>query len=128
MTFALSAEKLNFGTRPIHTSLGKPEGMPKGTIYLIHGFLDISLGWRYQVHVFISLGYQVLMPDSFGYGNTSSPEALDEFSLKSLSDDVAAICACFSKTLAESGHRRSSMRQRKTITLSSSLEVAYAGH
>ncbi|KAH7205223.1 Alpha/Beta hydrolase protein [Fusarium oxysporum] len=72
--------------------IGKPEGMPKGTIYLIHGFPDISLGWRYQVPVFISLGYQVLMPDSLGYGNTSSPEALDEFSLKSLSDDVAAIC------------------------------------
>ncbi|CEI67819.1 unnamed protein product [Fusarium venenatum] len=42
-----------------------------------------SLGWLYQV----------LIPDSLGYGNTSSPKALDEFSLNSLSDDVAAICA-----------------------------------
>ncbi|KAM0415620.1 hypothetical protein ACHAPD_006821 [Fusarium lateritium] len=36
---------------------------------------------------------RVLIPDSLGYGNTSSPKALDEFSLNSLSDDVAAICA-----------------------------------
>ncbi|KAF9872621.1 hypothetical protein CkaCkLH20_09800 [Colletotrichum karsti] len=72
---------------------GKPEGgaAPKGTVVLIHGFPDISLGWRYQIPMFLSLGYQVVVPDCLGYGQTSSPEALEEFTLKSMADDVKAL-------------------------------------
>ncbi|WYZ40707.1 hypothetical protein EsH8_IV_001048 [Colletotrichum jinshuiense] len=70
----------------------KPEGSPKGTVVLVHGFPDISFGWRYQVPFFLSQGYQVVAPDCLGYGQTSSPEKLEEFSLKSLSDDIKALC------------------------------------
>ncbi|KAK6209645.1 hypothetical protein QIS74_11229 [Colletotrichum tabaci] len=70
----------------------KPEGTPKGTVVLIHGWPDISLGWRYQIPLFLSLGYQVVAPDCLGYGQTSSPEKLEEWSLKSMSDDVKALC------------------------------------
>ncbi|KAF6820988.1 hypothetical protein CSOJ01_00423 [Colletotrichum sojae] len=66
----------------------KPEGAPKGTVVLVHGFPDISLGWRYQIPLFLSLGYQVVAPDCLGYGQTSSPEKLEEFTLKSMSDDI----------------------------------------
>ncbi|KAF6838705.1 epoxide hydrolase [Colletotrichum plurivorum] len=66
----------------------KPEGAPKGTVVLVHGFPDISLGWRYQIPLFLSLRYQVVAPDCLGYGQTSSPEKLEEFTLKSMSDDI----------------------------------------
>ncbi|KAF6842800.1 hypothetical protein CMUS01_02726 [Colletotrichum musicola] len=69
----------------------KPEGAPKGTVVLVHGFPDISLGWRYQIPLFLSLGYQVVVPDCLGYGQTSSPEKLEEFTLKSMSDDIKAL-------------------------------------
>ncbi|KAL0932004.1 uncharacterized protein CTRU02_212957 [Colletotrichum truncatum] len=67
---------------------GKPEGTPKGTVVLVHGWPDISLGWRYQIPLFLSLGYQVVVPDCLGYGQTSSPQELGEFTLKSMSDDI----------------------------------------
>ncbi|KAI8166720.1 Bifunctional epoxide hydrolase 2 [Colletotrichum sp. SAR 10_70] len=70
---------------------GKPEGTPKGTVVLIHGFPDISLGWRYQIPFFLSQGYQVVAPDCLGYGQTASPEKLEEFSLKSMADDIKAL-------------------------------------
>ncbi|ROT40493.1 epoxide hydrolase [Sodiomyces alkalinus F11] len=75
--------------------LGKPEGTdtPKDTVVLIHGFPDTSFGWRYQIPFFQSLGYQVIAPNMLGYEGTSCPEDLESFSLKSMSDDVAAICA-----------------------------------
>jgi alpha-beta hydrolase superfamily lysophospholipase len=47
-----------------------PEGKPKGTIVLIHGFPDISLGWRYQIPHFVKLGYQTIALDCMGYGKT----------------------------------------------------------
>lgn len=47
-----------------------PEGKPKGTIVLIHGFPDISLGWRYQIPHFVKLGYRTIALDCMGYGKT----------------------------------------------------------
>jgi soluble epoxide hydrolase / lipid-phosphate phosphatase len=41
----------------------------------------------------MSRGYLVIVPDMLGYGKTDSPESLEEFSLKSLSDDIAALTA-----------------------------------
>ncbi|KAI3555086.1 hypothetical protein CPAR01_03150 [Colletotrichum paranaense] len=72
----------------------KPEGdaAPKGSVVLIHGFPDISLGWRYQIPMFLAQGYQVIVPDTLGYGQTASPAELEAFSLKSMSDDIKALC------------------------------------
>lgn len=47
-----------------------PEGKPKGTIVLIHGFPDMSLGWRYQIPHFVKLGYRTVALDCMGYGKT----------------------------------------------------------
>jgi pimeloyl-ACP methyl ester carboxylesterase len=38
----------------------------KGTVILIHGFPDISMGWRYQIPLFLSMGYSVIAPDCMG--------------------------------------------------------------
>lgn len=76
--------------------LGKPEGAesetPKGTVFLCHGFPDTSFGWRYQIPLFQSLGYQVIAPNMLGYDGTSAPEDIESYTLKNISDDVAAIC------------------------------------
>lgn len=74
--------------------LGKPEGTdtPKDTVFLMHGFPDTSFGWRCQIPFFQSLGYQVIAPNMLGYEGTSCPEDLESFTLKNMSDDVAAIC------------------------------------
>ncbi|KFH49032.1 Bifunctional epoxide hydrolase-like protein [Hapsidospora chrysogenum ATCC 11550] len=73
--------------------LGEPTtgGESKGLVFLVHGFPDLSFGWRYQVPYLTSRGYRVVVPDQLGYGGTDAPAAAEEYTLKKLSDDVAAL-------------------------------------
>lgn len=76
-----------------HYLHGKPEGKQVGTILLVHGFPDLSLGWRYQVPLLQSMGLQVIVPDMLGYGGTDAPQELEKYSLKSMCDDMADLVA-----------------------------------
>ncbi|KAK0711227.1 Alpha/Beta hydrolase protein [Lasiosphaeris hirsuta] len=76
-----------------HYLLGNPLSTPTGTILLVHGWPDISFGWRYQVPFLLSLNLRVIVPDLLGYGRTDAPEAVAEYSLKNISDDLAALAA-----------------------------------
>lgn len=79
------------GCNTYHYLLSKPSATPIGTFVLLHGFPDLSYGWRYQVPYLTSLGYQVVVPDMLGYGRSSAPLNLRSFSLRSMSDDLAAL-------------------------------------
>lgn len=74
-----------------HYLLGKPTGTPRATILLVHGWPDLSFGWRHQVPYLLSLGLQVIVPDQIGYGGTDAPQELALYSLKSVSDDLAEL-------------------------------------
>lgn len=74
-----------------HYLHGKPAGTQRGTILLVHGWPDLSFGWRHQVPYLLSLGLQVIVPDQIGYGGTDAPQDLASYSLKSASDDLAAL-------------------------------------
>ena len=41
-----------------------------GTIFLIHGFQDISFGWRNQIPILIEEGFRTVAIDCIGYGGT----------------------------------------------------------
>lgn len=71
--------------------LAEPTGPPKDTIVLIHGWPDLSLGWRYQIPLLTSLGYRVLVPDMMGYGGTDAPESLSYYTYKRAADDIAEL-------------------------------------
>jgi pimeloyl-ACP methyl ester carboxylesterase len=45
-------------------SPASPSVPKRGTIFLVHGFPDISMGWRYQIPFLTSLGLDVVAPDS----------------------------------------------------------------
>ncbi|KAF1812511.1 alpha/beta-hydrolase [Eremomyces bilateralis CBS 781.70] len=74
-------------------------GVPKSgkwhrTIFLIHGFPDISMGWRYQIPVLLELGLRVVAPDMMGYGGTDAPQVppnLDKYTYKRAADDLAEL-------------------------------------
>lgn len=68
-----------------------PGGPPRGTAVLVHGWPDLAFGWRYQVPHLLALGLQVVVPDMLGYGGTDAPQDLALYSLKSMSDDLAAL-------------------------------------
>lgn len=36
----------------------------------VHGFPDISIGWRYQIPMLLDMGFQVIAPDLMGFGQT----------------------------------------------------------
>ena len=59
------------------------------TIFLIHGFPDISMGWRYQIPMLLDLGFRVVCPDSIGYGRTDAPPyKLADYSYKRAAHDI----------------------------------------
>ncbi|KAL1961150.1 hypothetical protein VTO42DRAFT_3095 [Malbranchea cinnamomea] len=55
-----------------------PDGKYRATIFLIHGFPDLSMGWRYQIPALLKLGLRVVAPDCLGYGRTEAPEFTPE--------------------------------------------------
>lgn len=85
----------NLNGRTYHYLLGKPQGEPQATIFLIHGWPDLSFGWRYQIPVLLDLGLRVVAPDMMGYGGTDAPKAppasLAVYSYKSAADDLAEL-------------------------------------
>ncbi|KAF3770480.1 alpha/beta-hydrolase [Cryphonectria parasitica EP155] len=81
----------NLRGRTYHYLHGKPSGTIKGTVLLVHGWPDLSFGWRHQVPLLLSLGLEVIVPDCLGYGGTDAPQDLALYSLKSVCDDFAEL-------------------------------------
>ncbi|KAL4797850.1 Alpha/Beta hydrolase protein [Aspergillus venezuelensis] len=67
-------------------------GKYKGTVVLLHGFPDLSMGWRYQIPLFTQKGYRVVAPDCLGYGRTDAPNEVAPYSHKSCAADVKSLC------------------------------------
>ncbi|KAG4032565.1 hypothetical protein MFRU_006g00360 [Monilinia fructicola] len=74
-----------------HYLLAKPQGNALATVVLLHGWPDLAMGWRFQVPHLMSLGFQVVIPDMLGYGQTSSPSSPEEYSMKRMSGHIAHI-------------------------------------
>lgn len=95
--FAHTREYAIIGTNVYSYLVSEPSpaavvgGKPKGTIVLLHGFPDLSYGWRYQIPHLTGLGYRVVAPDMLGYGRTNAPLDTRRFSLKNMSDDLARL-------------------------------------
>jgi pimeloyl-ACP methyl ester carboxylesterase len=74
-------------------SPASPTVPKRGTIFLIHGFPDISMGWRYQIPFLTKLGLDVIAPDCMGYGRTDAPEyTLQDYSFRRVAADIAELC------------------------------------
>ncbi|KAH6973341.1 Alpha/Beta hydrolase protein [Ilyonectria destructans] len=76
-----------------HYMRALPRKEPIATIFLIHGFPDLSFGWRYQVPHFVSLGYQVVIPDMLGFGATATPDEPSLYALKNIAKDIKELAA-----------------------------------
>lgn len=50
------------------------------TVFLIHGWPDLSMGWRYQIPYLVDMGFRVVAPDMMGYGGTVWYQGYDAFS------------------------------------------------
>lgn len=71
--------------------LSEPQGKVINTIFLIHGWPDLSLGWRYQIPFLTSLDLRVVAPDMMGYGGTDAPSSPTFYTFKRAADDIAEL-------------------------------------
>ncbi len=57
----------------------------------LHGFPEVALSWREQMVTLAAMGYRVWAPNQRGYGHTSRPPAVEDYSIEHLMDDVAGL-------------------------------------
>ncbi|KOS43077.1 hypothetical protein ACN38_g6059 [Penicillium nordicum] len=79
--------------------LSQPESRQyKATVFLIHGFPDISMGWRYQIPMLVDMGLRVVAPDCLGYGRTDAPDDFTPYAHKSCAADIKALATHLGET------------------------------
>ena len=60
-------------------------------VVLIHGFPELAYSWRYQIPALVGAGYRAIAFDQRGYGDSSKPVAVSDYTLTHLVDDVIGI-------------------------------------
>jgi pimeloyl-ACP methyl ester carboxylesterase len=58
---------------------------------LCHGFPETSHSWRHQLSALAEAGFRAVAPDMRGYGETESPEAIDQYTLLHLVGDMVGV-------------------------------------
>lgn len=61
------------------------------TVILAHGFPELAYSWRHQIPVLAEAGYHVLAPDQRGYGGSSCPEAVEDYTIHELTADIVGL-------------------------------------
>lgn len=57
----------------------------------LHGFPEHSFSWRYQLPMLADLGYEAWAPNLRGYGKSSRPPSVNDYTMVKLMDDVAGL-------------------------------------
>jgi pimeloyl-ACP methyl ester carboxylesterase len=74
-------------------------------VVLCHGFPESWYSWRHQIEALAAAGFHVVAPDMRGYGQTESPEAIDQFTLFHLVGDIIGLLdALGAETAVIAGH------------------------
>jgi len=60
-------------------------------VVLCHGFPESWYSWRRQIEALSAAGFHAVAPDMRGYGQTDSPQAIDQFTLLHLVGDVIGL-------------------------------------
>lgn len=60
-------------------------------VVFCHGFPDLAMGWKNQLPVVAAAGFRAIAPDMRGYGGSSCPSEVDDYSLAELTGDLVAL-------------------------------------
>ena len=60
-------------------------------VLLVHGFPESWYSWRHQLPALADAGYRAVAMDVRGYGRSSRPEAVEEYRMRALAEDCAAV-------------------------------------
>jgi pimeloyl-ACP methyl ester carboxylesterase len=86
-----SARERRVATNGIELHLveaGPDDGPP---VVLSHGFPELAYSWRHQIPDLADAGYHVLAPDQRGYGRSDRPEAIADYDIHHLTDDLLGL-------------------------------------
>ena len=73
----------------MHIAEEGDDGAP--LVVLCHGFPELWFSWRHQLPALASAGYHAVAPDQRGYGRTDRPDAVDDYDILHLTDDLAGL-------------------------------------
>lgn len=57
----------------------------------MHGFPEHSFSWRYQLPLLARLGYRAWAPNQRGYGKSSRPVGVDNYTIDKLAEDIGLL-------------------------------------
>lgn len=60
-------------------------------VVLCHGFPELAFSWRYQLPSLASAGFWAIAADQRGYGRTDKPEAVEQYDIRHLTDDLVGL-------------------------------------
>jgi pimeloyl-ACP methyl ester carboxylesterase len=60
-------------------------------VVLAHGFPELGYSWRHQLVPLADAGYRVIAPDQRGYGRSSRPDAIEDYDIHHLTDDLLGL-------------------------------------
>jgi pimeloyl-ACP methyl ester carboxylesterase len=60
-------------------------------VVLCHGFPELAYSWRHQIPALAEAGFRVLAPDQRGYGASGRPEAITDYDILHLTDDLLGL-------------------------------------
>lgn len=64
-------------------------GAGRTPVVFCHGFPDLAMSWREQLPAVADAGFRAIAPDQRGYGDTTAPEAIEDYGLGQLTGDLA---------------------------------------
>jgi pimeloyl-ACP methyl ester carboxylesterase len=74
-------------------------------VLLCHGFPESWFSWRHQLTALAAAGYRAVAPDQRGYGQTSAPTAIEQYTLLHLVGDLVGLLdALGERTAVVVGH------------------------
>jgi pimeloyl-ACP methyl ester carboxylesterase len=76
------------GVRIHYAALGPPSGT---LVVMIHGFPDFWYSWRHQMRALADRNYRVVAVDQRGYNQSDKPKGVDNYSIRFLVGDIAAV-------------------------------------
>jgi len=70
----------------------KPQGAAKPVpVVFCHGFPELGFSWRYQLDALAAQGYHAIAPDLRGFGRSSVPEDVADYTMEQCCADVAGL-------------------------------------
>ncbi len=69
-------------------------------VLMVHGFPESWYSWRYQLPVLAEAGYRAVAIDVRGYGRSSQPQAIEEYTMVRLAADLVHLVPALGETTA----------------------------